>query len=83
MTKKQPSQPGYAPEFRRQMIELVCAGRSADDLAREFEPSAQAIRNWVAQADRDDGRRQDGGSVDEHLLRLRARVRVACRLRVV
>lgn len=39
----------YAPEFRRQMIELVRAGRDPADLAREFEPSAQAIRNWVAQ----------------------------------
>jgi transposase len=29
-------------------------------LAREFEPSAQAIRNWVAQADWDKGRREDG-----------------------
>src|ERR1700683_3503966 len=27
---------------------------------KEFEPSAQAIRNWVAQADRDEGRREDG-----------------------
>ena len=48
------------PEFRRQMIELVRAGRSPEDLAKEFEPSAQAIRNWVAQADRDEGRRSDG-----------------------
>jgi putative transposase len=36
------------------------AGRSPEDLAKEFEPSAQAIRNWVAQADRDEGRRSDG-----------------------
>ena len=43
----------YAPEFRRQMIELVRAGRTPEELAKEFEPSAQAIRNWVAQADRD------------------------------
>jgi transposase len=42
----------YAPEFRRQMVELVRAGRDPADLAREFEPSAQAIRNWVAVADR-------------------------------
>jgi transposase len=42
------------------MIELVRAGRSPEDLAKEFEPSAQAIRNWVAQADRDEGRRSDG-----------------------
>jgi transposase len=29
-------------------------------LARKFEPTAQSIRNWVAQADRDTGRRDDG-----------------------
>ena len=52
--------PPYSPEFRRQMIELVRAGRRPEELAKEFEPSAQAIRNWVAQADRDEGRREDG-----------------------
>jgi len=50
----------YAPEFRRQMVELVQAGRSAEELASEFEPTAQSIRNWVAQAARDAGR-GDGG----------------------
>ena len=50
----------YPPEFRRQMVELARAGRSAEELAREFEPSAQAIRNWMRQADRDEGRREDG-----------------------
>ncbi len=44
----------YPPEFRQQMVELVRAGRSPEELAREFEPFAQAIRNWVSQADRDD-----------------------------
>ncbi len=44
--------PPYAAEFREQMIELVGAGRTPEELSREFEPSAQAIRNWVAQADR-------------------------------
>ena len=47
--------PPYTPEFRRQMIELVRAGRTPEELAKEFEPSAQTIRNWVAQADRDAG----------------------------
>jgi transposase len=28
----------YAPEYRRRMVELVRAGRSPDDLAKEFEP---------------------------------------------
>jgi len=52
------TRPPYAPEFRRQMVELVRAGRDPTDLAREFEPSAQAIRNWVLQADLAEGRRE-------------------------
>ncbi len=39
--------PPYPAEFREQMIELVRAGRTPEELSREFEPSAQAIRNWV------------------------------------
>ena len=54
------TRPAYPPEFRRQIVELVRAGRTPEELAREFEPSAQSIRNWVGQADRDDGRRADG-----------------------
>ena len=50
----------YAAEFWERMIELVRAGRSPESLAEEFEPTAQSIRNWVAQADRDEGRRGDG-----------------------
>ena len=50
----------YPPEFRQQMVELVRAGRTAEELGREFEPSAESIRNWVRQADLDEGRREDG-----------------------
>ena len=52
------TRPPYSPEFRRQMVELVRAGRDPDDLAREFEPTAQSIRHWVGVADRGDGRRR-------------------------
>lgn len=78
------TRPPYAPEFRRQMIELVRAGRDPADLAREFEPSAQAIRNWVTQADRTEGRREAKPAVAdpalsaaerEELARLRREVR--------
>ena len=67
------SRPPYPPEFRARMVELVRSGRNSEELAREFEPTAQAIRNWVAQADRDEGRRSDGvKSVErEELNRLR------------
>lgn len=63
----------YPPEYRERMIELVRSGRSPESLANEFEPSAQCIRNWVRQADRDAGRREDGLTTDERteLQRLR------------
>jgi transposase len=50
----------YPPEFRRQMVELVDAGRSPEELAREFEPTAQSIRNWSAQSERNGGRGEGG-----------------------
>ena len=67
------TRPPYPPEFRQQMVELVRAGRSPEELAREFEPSSQTIRNWLRQADRDDGRRPDGMTTVERqeLVRLR------------
>jgi transposase len=63
----------YPPEFRRQMVELVRAGRTPEELAKEFEPTAQSIGNWVRQADRDEGLRKDGltTSEREELTRLR------------
>jgi transposase len=68
----------YAPEYRRRMIELVRAGRSPDELAKEFEPTAQSIRNWVTQADLDEGRRHDGLTSEERqeLTRLRGENRI-------
>lgn len=65
--------PVYTPEYRQQMVELVRSGRTPESLAKEFEPTAQAIRNWVRQADRDQGRRSDGLTTTEReeLARLR------------
>jgi transposase len=67
------SRPPYPPEFRARMVELVQSGRTPEDLAREFEPTAQSIRNWVTRSDRDQGRRSDGLTTDdrEELTRLR------------
>lgn len=65
--------PPYPPEFRQQMVELVRAGRTPVELAREFEPSAESIRQWVKQAEIDAGERPDGLTTDEkqELARLR------------
>ena len=67
----------YASEFRARMVELVRAGRSPEQLAKEFEPTSNTIRNWVAQADRDEGRREDGLTTEEReeLRRLRRELR--------
>ena len=72
--------PPYTPEFRRQMVDLVRAGRSPDELAREFEPTAQSICAWVAKADKQEGRREAvpaglAAAERDELLRLRREVR--------
>lgn len=67
------SRPPYPGEFRQQILELVRAGRSPEELAKEFEPTAQTIRNWIKQAKRDNGEQPDELSLDEkaELARLR------------
>lgn len=45
----------YPAEFREQMVALVRTGRSVESLAREYEPCAATIHEWVRQAAADDG----------------------------
>jgi len=63
----------YPLEFRQRMVELVRVGRSPTELAREFEPTVESINAWVKQADRDEGRREEGLTTQEReeLRRLR------------
>jgi transposase len=44
MSKPQPS---YTPEFRQQMIDLVLAGRTPSQLAKEFGCHQSSIQSWV------------------------------------
>ena len=76
--------PAYAPEFRAEAVRIVReGGRTAEELSRDLNCSAQAIRNWVRQADLDDGRRRDGLTTTEReeLRRLRAENRTLRRER--
>ena len=63
----------YPREFRKRIVDLVKSGRTPEQLAKDFEPSPQTIRNWVAQAERDAGERGDGLTTEEReeLRRLR------------
>ena len=72
------SRPPYPAEYRAELVRLVREeGRTPVELAKEFEPSAQSITNWVAQAEIDAGRRE-GLTTDEkaELKRLRSENRV-------
>jgi transposase len=57
----------------RRVVDLARAGRTLQSLAREFGVTATSIRNWLRQADLDEGRRQDGLTSEEkqELVRLR------------
>jgi len=67
------SRPPYPQEFRQQILELVRLGRTPDELSKEFEPTAQTIRNWIKQNELDAGKREDGLTSNEktELVRLR------------
>jgi transposase len=63
----------YTPEFKRQMVELVRAGRTPGSLAKEFGPTAWTISTWAKQDARDAGK-GDGGLTSaerEELAKLR------------
>ena len=59
------------------MVGLVRSGRTPGELSREFDPSDQTIRNWVNQADIDDGRRESLTTAEREELR---RLRRECRI---
>jgi transposase len=71
------TRPPYPPEYRQRIVDLVRAGRTPESLAKEFEPSAFAIRKWANQAAVDAGERTGTLTSEEkqELQRLRREVR--------
>jgi transposase len=68
------TRPPYPEEFKREAIELVrITGKSKRQVAEDLGISDVTLRNWIKQAERDEGKRPDGLSTDEReeLARLR------------
>ena len=53
MSRKRPA---YPHAFRARLVEPARAGRTPEELSREFEPTAQSIGNRVSAADLAEGR---------------------------
>lgn len=71
------TRPPYPPEFREEAIRLARSSeRSISEIARELDVSPESLRNWVKQAEIDNGERE-GLSTDEReeLRRLRREVK--------
>ncbi|MDZ4063146.1 MAG: transposase [Coriobacteriia bacterium] len=72
------SHPPYPPEFRTEAVRLVRFGEvPLAQVARDLGISDQTLRNWLAQADVDEGRREGLTSSERDELRhLRREVKV-------
>src|SRR3954447_24605427 len=72
------TRPAYPESFRREALELVRQGRSVADVAESLGVSAQTLRNWRRQGERDRGERPDDGLTSaerDELRELRKRVK--------
>jgi transposase len=61
-SKKSRPRRSFTPEFKAEIVELCQrCDRSVGQVARDFDLTETAVREWVRQAERDAGTRQDGG----------------------
>lgn len=59
--------PPYPAAYREEAVRAIRAGRQPDELGRELGVSGQTLRNWLKQADLDEGVRKDGLTSEERL----------------
>jgi len=60
--KKSRPRRSFTPEFKAEIVELCERGdRSVGQVARDFDLTETAVREWVKQAQRDARTGQDGG----------------------
>lgn len=67
MARKKPrARRSFTSEFKAEIVELCRRGdRSVGQIARDFDLTETAVREWVKQADLDAGTRTDGLTSDE------------------
>ena len=62
MGKKPRRRRSFTPEFKAEIVDLCQRGdRSVGQVAKDFDLTETAVREWVKQAERDSGDREDGG----------------------
>jgi transposase len=75
MGKKPRRRRSFTPEFKAEIVGLCQQGdRSVGQVAKDFDLTETAVREWVKQAGRDAGTRSDGGltsAEQQELARLR------------
>lgn len=64
--KKQRPRRSFTSEFKADIVERCRKGdRSIGQVAEDFDLTETSVREWVKQAERDDGTRDDGLTSDE------------------
>jgi transposase len=83
MERKQPrARRSFTPAFKAEIVELCqCGDRSIGQVARDFDLTETAVREWVRQAERDAGTPGDGGLTSAERQELSALRRENRRLR--
>jgi transposase len=63
MARKKPRpRRSFTPEFKADIVERCRVGdRTVGQVAKDFDLTETAVREWVKQAERDEGSRVDGG----------------------
>ena len=60
-SKKPRRRRSFTPEFKAEIVELCQRGGSVGQIAKDFDLTETAVREWVRQAGRDAGTVSDGG----------------------
>src|SRR4029077_8351448 len=62
MGKKPRPRRSFTPQFKAEIVDLCQRGdRSVGQVAKDFDLTETAVREWVKQDQRDAGTREDGG----------------------